>query len=345
MHKFLTGNLSVETLTVPVADLPARLEGCRIAQLSDFHDDGRRLSEALLVEAIEAANAAEPDLVLLTGDFVTDDPTPIHHLVRHLKGLEARAGRYAVLGNHDMEQPGAREVVAAALESIDVRVLWNEVRYPLGDGLALVGLADFWSGEFAPVAPMSSIAPGVPRLVMSHNPDTAALLKKWRVDLQLSGHTHGGQIVLPGLGPLPQHLQAIRQVMPDPLRPWLPYMGNNCQEVVLHWEWAQGLHAIDRAVAEGSGENGAIARPVPDGEPPASRLTTPETRPPANWLYVNRGLGTYLPGRLFCSPEVTVFSLRRSRNVATEDSPGVSAEATAVGPPAPARTPTLSSRV
>ncbi|MDY6807147.1 MAG: metallophosphoesterase [Cyanobacteriota bacterium] len=273
MHKILTGPLQVENLRVKIADLPSRLEGTKLVQLSDFHYDGRGLSEELLEEAIATTNAAKPDLILLTGDYVTDDPSPIGELALRLKGLESRAGIFAILGNHDNYLPGAKEKVINALEAIGIRVLYNEAVYPLGSDLALVGLADFWSGDFQPEPVMKAIAPDVPRIVLSHNPDTAEVLQRWRVDLQLSGHTHGGQVDLPRIGPLPQYIKPIRSKVPSFLRPIIPYMAD-CYKVVRHWEWARGIHQV--------------------GD---------------NYLYVNRGLGTYFPGRLFCPPEVTLIEL------------------------------------
>ncbi|WNZ25033.1 metallophosphoesterase [Leptolyngbya sp. NK1-12] len=273
MHKLLSGGLSVEQITVAIAGLPSSLEGTKLVQLSDLHFDGLRLSEAMLTQVIEVSNAIQPDLVALTGDYVTDDPTPAPELAQRLQTLQSRLGTYAVLGNHDICPAGARAQVTAAFEAAGIQVLWNQIAYPFGTGLPVVGLADFWSKEFDPTV-LNQLNPDIPRLVLSHNPDTAAPLQRWRVDLQLSGHTHGGQVVIPGLGPLPTWYQAFRRYVPKSWRPWIPYMREDCYKVVRHWQWAQGLHRV--------------------GE---------------NWLYVNRGLGTYLPGRLFCPPELTVITL------------------------------------
>jgi predicted MPP superfamily phosphohydrolase len=229
----------------------------------------------MLQEAIARSNALAPDLVVLTGDLVTDDPSPIHPLVEHLATLKSRLGTYAVLGNHDIYYPHSRMEVMTALTQVGIQVLWNQVAYPFGEGLALVGLADYWSKEFQPEPVMAQVAESVPRIVLSHNPDTAAHLASERVDLQLSGHTHGGQIVLPGLGPFPSWYLRVRRFVPRPLRPWMPYMKDDCYKVLKHWEWAQGLHQVG-----------------------------------ANWLYVNRGLGTFPPGRLLCPPELTVITLQ-----------------------------------
>lgn len=276
MHGLLTGTLQVEHITVAISDLPETLAGVRLVQLSDFHFDGLRLSPSLLQAALAATQAARPDLIVLTGDYVTDDPEPIWELAGYLGTLQATYGICAVLGNHDIEWPQARTIITQALASVGIEVLWNQISYPLGPGIAVVGLADFWSREFRPAPLFQSLPPNVPRLVLSHNPDSAEVLQRWRVDLQLSGHTHGGQIVIPGWGPLPAYTRTWMQRIP----PWLrrripsPLFNQNCDRVILHWEWSQGLHRVG-----------------------------------ANQLYVNRGLGTYLPGRFCCPPEVTVITL------------------------------------
>ena len=273
MNWVFSGSLRVEAVTIAIADLPSSLKGTKLVQLSDFHYDGVRLSETLLAEAIEVSNQAEPDLVVLTGDYVTDDPNPIHTLVQRLKHLQSRVGICAVLGNHDIYYRRSKTQVIDALKSIGVQVLWNEIAYPLGSELPFVGLADFWSPEFNPTPVMNQLNPDMPRIVLSHNPDTAELLQPWRVDLQLSGHTHGGQIIIPGLGPGPILMEKLQAHVPKSMQRWIPFM-KDCTRVVKHWEWAQGLHQVGQ-----------------------------------NQLYINRGLGSYSPGRLLCPPEVTVFTL------------------------------------
>lgn len=275
MHRLLSGPLSVEKHTILIRDLPARLIGSVIVQLSDFHFDGLRLSDALLAQTVDRIQDINPDLIALTGDFVTDDPSPIHELARRIKHMPSRYGIVAVLGNHDIQRPQARTVVTNALEKADIQVLWNSIATPLGQDFPVVGFADYWSGEFDPYL-LEQIDPAVPRLVLSHNPDTAEPLAAWRADLQLSGHTHGGQIYIPGLGSGPLVWKRIRQRVPRKIRNSIPGLSDKCFHVVRHWEWGRGLHRV--------------------GD---------------NWLYVNRGLGTYPPGRLFCPPELTVLTLQR----------------------------------
>lgn len=267
----------MERVTVAIADLPPHLSGTKIVQLTDFHYEGWGLSEQLLEEAIAASNEADPDLVVLTGDYVTTNPDPIHQLSLRLKHLQNRAGIYAILGNHDLKRPHSKSEIIAALNRAEIRVLWNEVAYPFGSGLALVGMAEIQSGEFKAAPVLMPIDPNIPRIVLSHNPDTAAYLRQWRVDLQMSGHTHGGQIILPQIGPLPARLKGIRRRIPQWLRPWIPYM-SNCYRIVDNWHWHQGFHTVGN-----------------------------------NQLYVSRGLGTYFPGRFSCPPEVTVITLSEKK--------------------------------
>jgi predicted MPP superfamily phosphohydrolase len=273
MHRLLSGPLTTEKLTVRIAGLPASLQGKKLVQMSDFHYDGLRLSDKMLERAIAICNEAQPDLVILTGDYVTTTPEPIHQLARHFKNLESNCGIYAVLGNHDICYGNSKSEITTGLENIGVNVLWNQIAYPLGNELALLGLADFFSKEFNPARVMNQLDNNKRRLVLSHNPDTAKVLNTWRVDLQLSGHTHGGQIIIPGFGPALVTYTKIVEKIPIKLRRQVPLLRKN-YFVVRHWEWSQGLHQLGN-----------------------------------NQLYVNRGLGTYLPGRFFCPPEVTIMTL------------------------------------
>ncbi|MEL6814550.1 MAG: metallophosphoesterase [Cyanobacteria bacterium J06598_3] len=273
MHRLLSGSLSIEARQIPIQGLPESLAGTVIAQLSDFHFDGRRLSDSLLANTIDHIHQLKPDLIALTGDFVTNDPTPIHELTRRIKQLPSRYGMIAVLGNHDIQEKGARQIVTDALRAGGIQVLWNEIATPFGDAFPVVGFADYWSREFDPTV-LNQLDPEIPRLVLSHNPDTAEKLADWRVDLQLSGHTHGGQVNIPGLGSGPLVWKRLRQRVPRVIRNSIPFLSDGCFHTVRHWEWGQGLHRVNN-----------------------------------NWLYVNRGLGTYFPGRFFCPPELSVLTL------------------------------------
>ncbi|MFN7415097.1 MAG: metallophosphoesterase [Dolichospermum sp.] len=276
MYKLLTGALSTEKLTVKIPNLPLSLAGLKLVQMSDFHYDNGLLSEKMLTEAIAVSNAAKPDLVILTGDYVNTIAKPIHQLALRLKNLESRHGVYAILGNHDICYPTSKSEITNALTNVGINVLWNQIAYPVGEKLPLVGLADFYAKEFNPEAIMNQLDSTTPRIVLSHHPDTAEILKKWRVDLQLSGHSHGGQIVIPGMGPAMIYYAKIVKKIPKEIRRKLPFL-RKTHSILRHWQWSQGLHKVGN-----------------------------------NQLYVNRGLGTYFPGRLFCPPEVTILTLEVS---------------------------------
>jgi predicted MPP superfamily phosphohydrolase len=275
MHSLLTGPLTTERVTVKIHDLPLRLHGTTLVQLSDFHFDGCSLSQELLTTAIAQTNAIRADLVVLTGDFITKRS---HHfideLAAYLGQLQSRAGVYAIMGNHDSTHPNVRQTVQSALANHHIQPLWNDLVYPLGADLPLVGLADLYSRDCRPAQFLAQLDPATPRIVLAHNPDTFAQLHDSRADLVLSGHTHGGQVYLPGLGPAPSYLNRLGDWLPWGVRQFIPYLNKGCDRIFRHWEWASGLHQVGR-----------------------------------NQLYVNRGLGSYLPGRLWCPPELTVITL------------------------------------
>lgn len=274
MRPLFSGPLTVESLRVPIRDLPPSLHGKVIAQLSDFHYDGQRLSDRMLANAIAAITQLNPDLVVLTGDFVTNVPDPIHQLATHLSPLAQAYPTLAILGNHDNWYPAADATITQALTQVGATVLRNQIAYPLGPDLPIVGLIDYYHADFS-LDILNQLPPQVPRIVLSHNPDTAELMLPWRVDLQLSGHTHGGQIVIPGWGNLAERWFTLRKNLPKFIRKSkLPYISDRCASVFNHWEWAMGLHQVGQ-----------------------------------NTLYVNRGLGTYAPGRFFCNPELTAITL------------------------------------
>jgi len=195
---------------VPIASLPAAFHGFRLVQLSDFHGS-RHVTTSYLAEAVELAQAQQPDLAVLTGDFVHKGFKYIHGVARVLGRMRAPHGVYAVLGNHDFSVRNAlgmrryrhlHQAVADALEDQGIRVLRNEtVRLVRGEhGLHLTGLEDLWSRVCDVEQAYGDTSEFEPRVVLAHNPCTIEHLGRRRCDLMLSGHTHGGQINLPRLG-------------------------------------------------------------------------------------------------------------------------------------------------
>ncbi|MBP7692404.1 MAG: metallophosphoesterase [Anaerolineales bacterium] len=190
--------LEIKRLTLPIRNLPPAAEGLRLVQLSDFHL--RPYTPiAHLRAAVALANQLRPDVTVLTGDYVTNDAADILELAPVLGQLNARLGVFASLGNHDLWTD--RHLVTRGLEAAGLPVLVNRaVALPAGRrGLWLAGLDDSWSGQPDLGAALAGVPAAEPALLLAHEPDFADdYLRDQRVALMLSGHSHGGQIRLPG---------------------------------------------------------------------------------------------------------------------------------------------------
>lgn len=203
---------------IRLSTLPPSLDGLTILQLSDLHL-GPHVRAEDVRRAIELANRSSPDLIVLTGDFVSRSARYSVPCARELAALQSRYGIYAVLGNHDLWTNA--DEVAANLRAVGIVVLRDEVHAVQIEGarLWLVGIEDTgftamagdscaefhlqWA-EKAGIAArlLKDIPDEEPRLLLVHNPDFNELLAGERIDLALSGHTHGGQVRLPFVGPL-----------------------------------------------------------------------------------------------------------------------------------------------
>jgi hypothetical protein len=182
---------------VRVTDLPAALGGLRLAHLTDVHVQ-RLLRPRHLDRAVELVHTARPDLVLLTGDYVCFHRGAIPRLSLSLSRLPSSVPRVAVLGNHDhlCDGPGIR----LALERLGIVVLQNEhaVVEVRGERLAVVGVDDPRTRRHDPVRAFAGV-PELPMIALAHDPSAADALVPYGPALILSGHTHGGQIRIPGL--------------------------------------------------------------------------------------------------------------------------------------------------
>ena len=218
------GLFKVETVRLKLKRLSKVLSGIRIAQLSDIHMGGwmnlerfKKVTTLLLAE--------KPDLLLITGDFIVghgfneSSKQAIEDLIEVLSPVAQSIPTFAVLGNHDYWTDA--KVVRNMLETCGIMDLTNTTFRFSRDGasLYLCGVDDVWEGDVHLDDVTAKLVDDSPAILLAHEPDfadTSAATGKF--DLQISGHTHGGQIVLPFWGP-----------------PVLPYLG---------WKYPSGLYQV-----------------------------------------------------------------------------------------------------
>lgn len=185
--------LSIDTLELPIANLPTMLDGKRIAQLSDIHLC-QYFSPARFANVIADVARLAPDWLVLTGDFVGNHAADAAGLVDPLRSLSMPV--YAVYGNHDYWSDNP--TVHRFLNEANVNVLLNSSAQ-IEQNLWLAGVDDLWSGRPDLNAALRDISASAPTILLAHEPDffDVVLHEKAPVALQLSGHSHGGQVRLP----------------------------------------------------------------------------------------------------------------------------------------------------
>lgn len=201
-------SLRVSEHRLSVARWPQACNGLRIAVLADLHIGSPHNGLDQLRNVVSRTNAAGADLILLPGDFVIHGVVggefqPPEAAAEILKDLRAPAGVFAVLGNHDWILGAAR--VESALTRQGVPVLedrgvelnlgarWGDCR------LNLVGISDYWEAPHEVAKALASVSAAIPTLIFTHNPDVFPEIPD-DIVLTVAGHTHGGQVYLPGLG-------------------------------------------------------------------------------------------------------------------------------------------------
>jgi hypothetical protein len=248
----------VVKIEIPLARLPESFDGLTIAQLSDFHYEDH-FSIFPIRKSVEMVRSLRPDLIVLTGDFVTapliEQPDSLRRAANTaapcaeiLQELEAPMGRFAILGNHDGAAGAVR--IARTLGEHGIPVLRNR-SVPLERGthrLWLAGIDDALRGEPDLGFAIEKVPVNEATILLAHEPDFADEASLRAVDLQLSGHSHGGQIWIPGIG-----------------APWLPPLSR---------KYPRGLYQIGKLTLYTNIGIGTIRAPIRINCPPEVTLIT-----------------------------------------------------------------------
>jgi len=189
--------LSVSEVTIPLEEKNRSLDGLKIALMADFHHDDFG-SNALIAQAVRTINDADVDVVVLAGDYISRDLAPMTALCRELAAAKSRLGSFAVLGNHDCWHYHGD--MPRMLADAGIQLLVDE--HIAFDTFALAGIQSVWGGRPNFQETISAVPRSLPILVAWHEPDTFDDYQSDRVILQVSGHTHGGQICAPFYGPI-----------------------------------------------------------------------------------------------------------------------------------------------
>ena len=189
-------DIGISKLEIPLAELPRELDGLSIVQISDFHF-GVLNTTAKLEKVVALANSLNADFVFITGDLVDESVAHMEDMAGPLRKLKGRAGVYAVTGNHDYYAGVKR--ATGIMEEAGITVLRNELRI-LPGGLQLLGIDDPTGirrmGEKSEdfISLIARVDPSQPSILLYHQPIQFERTAQAGIGLQLSGHTHGGQL-------------------------------------------------------------------------------------------------------------------------------------------------------
>lgn len=193
--------LDISHHDVFIPGLPDKFEGFSIVQWTDIHG-GFGTSPRRIRRLAQRVIDQKPDMIVLTGDFISRSPNNAEPCISAMKDLKAKYGVYAVLGNHDYWTNAERVTTALLDNGFDV--LFNENRSIKisGQSISLLGFDDEWEGNRDYAKAFNMLSDNGVRIGIAHNPDTISSLGGNRLDFLMAGHTHGGLINLPFVGPL-----------------------------------------------------------------------------------------------------------------------------------------------
>lgn len=197
-------NVIFERHYLPIPNLPDWWIGKKIIQVSDIHSS-IFIDRNYIAKTFERINKEKPDIIVFTGDYVTENAdymSPLKEEAKNLKSRLGNSGKIAVIGNHDRWT--SEEIVKKGLKNAGFKMLINE-SFHLGDAdspLNILGVDDQWTGK----VDLDRSSTGIDfkkeaAIILSHNPDVFPLAASKEISVMLAGHTHGGQVSLPFIGP------------------------------------------------------------------------------------------------------------------------------------------------
>lgn len=196
--------VEITQLHVPLPNLDPGFDGFRLVQISDIHL-GTWVDRTRLDEIVDLVNQQKPDVIAITGDFITYDSGEFQEdLIAGLKGLQPHEATFAVLGNHDhWTNPGAVHGILPKCGIIDLSNRVQTIRSSVGSELHFAGVDDYLEDQDRLDLVLEQLPATGAAILLAHEPDFADIsAATGRFDLQISGHTHGGQIRFPRIGPI-----------------------------------------------------------------------------------------------------------------------------------------------
>ena len=199
---FIEPNILISNIQkLDISNWRTNLNGFKVVLISDIHLGTRFVDIKKLNEVVNVTNKSNPDLIVICGDLdaksISDKNYSTTEIANSLKNLKAKYGVFAVMGNHDYEP---FSVVYEVYKKSGIKLLENQDYYinVNGEKVRLVGLKDLWHYKTNPKDIIGN-SKNVPTIVLAHNPDSFAEMPQ-SVSLTLSGHTHGGEFILPFMG-------------------------------------------------------------------------------------------------------------------------------------------------
>ena len=196
---FESGWIRLRRESIRMSNIPPAFKGKTFALLADIHH-GPFISLNYIERVVAATNDLNPDAILLAGDYVHRDPMYIDPCFDVLANLKAPLGVFGVMGNHDHWESTSNTRQAmrkSGIEEVSNSGVWVQAN---GDRLRIAGVDDLWEGKPDLNAALKDTREDESAILLSHNPDFVEGITDTRVGLVVSGHTHGGQIVLPIVG-------------------------------------------------------------------------------------------------------------------------------------------------